>query len=195
MNENMEFRSDLLTKWLRALAYIAIVSIVNSVISILPIIPASVTTWISRGIMVAMVVCMFRLAPVNERYKKAGILRAVWLGCMIASLVFMPSILVLAASVLSIIAVYQEYSAHSEVVADKDAKLSRNWHSLFNWSIVTGLLVGFGSMITALIASFAGVEITRITAIITGILSVPQLVIEIVYLLYLKKMSAIFDHL
>ena len=193
MNENMEFRSDLLTKWLRVLMYIAIVSIVNSVISILPIIPASVTTWISRGIMVAMVVCMFRLAPVNERYKKAGILRAVWLGCMIASLVFLPSILVLAASILSIIAVYQEYSAHSEVVADKDAKLSRNWHSLFNWSIVTGLLVGFGSVVTALIASFAGVEITRITAIVTGILGIPQLVIEIVYLLYLKKMSAMFD--
>ena len=193
MNENMEFRSDLLIKWLRVLLYIAIVSIVNSVISILPIIPASVTTWISRGIMVAMVVCMFRLAPVNERYQKAGILRAVWLGCMIASLVFLPSILVLTASILSIIAVYQEYSAHSEVVADKDAKLSRNWHSLFNWSIVTGLLVGFGSMVTALIASFAGVEITRITAIVTGILSVPQLVIEIVYLLFLKKMSAIFD--
>ena len=193
MNENMEFRSDLLTKWLRVLMYIAIVSIVNSVISILPIIPASVTTWISRGIMVAMVVCMFRLAPMNERYQKAGILRAVWLGCMIASLVFLPSILILTASILSIIAVYQEYIGHSEVVADKDARLSRNWHSLFNWSIVTGLLVGFGSMITALIASFAGVEITRISAIVTGILSVPQLVIEIVYLLYLKKMSAIFD--
>ena len=143
--------------------------------------------------MVAMIVCMFRLAPVNERYKKAGILRAVWLGCMIASLVFLPSILILTASILSIIAVYQEYSAHSEVVADKDAKLSRNWHSLFNWSIVTGLLVGFGSVVTALIASFAGVEITRITAIVTGILGIPQLVIEIVYLLYLKKMSAIFD--
>ena len=193
MNENMEFRSDLLIKWLRVLVYIAIVSIVNSVISILPIIPASVTTWISRGIMVAMVVCMFRLAPMNERYQKAGILRAVWLGCMIASLIFLPSILILTASILSIIAVYQEYIGHSEVVADKDARLSRNWHSLFNWSIVTDLLVGFGSMITALIASFAGVEITRITAIVTGILSVPQLVIEIVYLLYLKKMSAIFD--
>ena len=188
MNENMGFRSDLLTKWLRALVYIAIVSIVNSAISILPIIPASVTTWISRGIMVAMAVCMFRMAPVNERYKKAGILRTVWLGCMLASLVFLPSILILAASILSIIAVYQEYTAHSEVVADKDAKLSRNWHSLFNWSIVTGLLVGFGSMVTALIASFAGIEITRITAIVTGILSIPQLVIEIVYLLYLKKM-------
>ena len=138
--------------------------------------------------MVAMIVCMFRLAPVNERYKKAGVLRAVWLGCMIASLIFMPSILSLVASILSIVAVYQEYNAHSEVIAEKNAKLSRNWHNLFNWSIVTGLLVGFGSMVTALITSFAGVEITRITAIVTGILSIPQLVIEIVYMLYLKKM-------
>lgn len=138
--------------------------------------------------MVAMIVCMFRLAPVNAHYRKAGILRAVWLGCMLASLFLLPSILILTASILSIIAVYQEYNAHSEVVAEKDAKLSRNWHSLFNWSIVTGLLVGFGSAVAALIASFAGIEITRITAIVTAVLSIPQLVIEVVYLLYLKKM-------
>ena len=188
MNENVENISELQVKWLRVLVYIATISIVNSVVSLLPIIPASVTAWISRGIMVAMIVCMFRLAPVNERYKKAGVLRAVWLGCMIASLIFMPSILSLVASILSIVAVYQEYNAHSEVIAEKNAKLSRNWHNLFNWSIVTGLLVGFGSMVTALITSFAGVEITRITAIVTGILSIPQLVIEIVYMLYLKKM-------
>ena len=75
MNKNVEFRSDLLAKWLRVLMYIAVVSIVNSLISFLPAMPASVTTWISRGIMIAMVVCMFRLAPVNERYKTAGILR------------------------------------------------------------------------------------------------------------------------
>ncbi|MBQ7050295.1 MAG: hypothetical protein IJN87_06675, partial [Firmicutes bacterium] len=103
MNENVENISELQVKWLRVLVYIATISIVNSVVSLLPIIPASVTAWISRGIMVAMIVCMFRLAPVNERYKKAGVLRAVWLGCMIASLIFMPSILSLVASILSIV--------------------------------------------------------------------------------------------
>ena len=188
MNENMEFRSDLLIKWLRVLVYIAIMRIVNSLIGILSIIPASVTTWISRGIMVAMVVCMFRLAPMNERYQKAGILRAVWLGCMIASLVFLPSILILTASILSIIAVYQEYIGHSEVVADKDARLSRNWHSLFNWSIVTAVFVGFGSAAATLTVSMMEMETVRIVSIINYILSVPQLVIEIVYLLCLKKM-------
>ena len=72
MNENMENRSELLVKWLRVLMYIAIVSLVNSVVNFLPFVPAAVTTWVSRGIMVAVVVCMFQLTPANERYKKAG---------------------------------------------------------------------------------------------------------------------------
>lgn len=62
MNENMENRSELLVKWLRVLMYIAIVSLVNSAMNFLPFVPAEVTTWISRGIMVAVVVCMFQLA-------------------------------------------------------------------------------------------------------------------------------------
>ena len=193
MNGNMEFRSDLLTKWLRVLTYITIVSIVNSMINFLPIIPASVTTWISRGIMVAMVVCMFQLASVNARYKKAGIMRAVMLGCMlITAFLYASSILTLAASILSIIAVYQEYSAHSELIAEKDAVLSRKWHSLFNWSIVAGLLVSFGSIITVLIATMLDMDAVRTTGLVVGILGIPQVVIEVVYLLYLKKMIALF---
>lgn len=193
MNENMENRSELLVKWLRVLTYIAMVSLINSVINFLPIIPASVTTWISRGIMVAMVVCIFQLAPVNERYKKAGIMRAAMLGCtLITAFLFASSILTLAASILSIIAVYQEYSAHSELVADKDAKLSRKWHSLFNWSIVAGLLVGFGSIVAVLIVTMLEMDAVRTTSLIIGILGVPQLAIEIVYLLYLNKMITLF---
>ena len=44
MNEYMEYRSELLVKWLRVLMYIAIVSLVNSVVNFLPFVPASVTT-------------------------------------------------------------------------------------------------------------------------------------------------------
>lgn len=194
MNENREFKKDLLTRWLRVLMYIAIVSIVNSVINFLPIVPAAVTTWIGRGIMVAMVVCMFRLAPVNARYQKAGIMRAVMLGCtLITAFLYTFSILTLATSILSIIALYQEYSAHSELVAEKDPKLSRQWHSLFNWSIVAGLLVGFGSVVAALISTMMGADAVRTTSIVVGIIGVPQLVIEVVYLLYLKKMIACFS--
>lgn len=194
MNENMEFKKDLIAKWLRIMMYIALASLVNSVIDFLPFVPASVTAWISRGIMVAMVVCLFQLAPANDRYKKAGIMRAVMLVCtLITAFLYASSILTLAASILSIIAVYQEYNAHSELVAEKDAKLSGKWHSLFTWGIIAAVLVSFGSIVTVLIVAMLEMDAVRATSVIVGLLSVPQLVIDVVYLLYLKKMMGYFQ--
>lgn len=195
MNEKMESKYDLINKWIRVLMYIAIVSLINSVINFLPFVPSSVTTWISRGIMVAMVICMLQLAPANERYRKAGIFRAVMLVCtLITAFLYASSILTLAASIMSIIAVYQEYSAHSELIAEKDPKLSKNWHSLFNWSLIAGLLVGFGSVVAVLIVTMMEMDAARTSGIIFVVLSVPQLVIEVVYLLYLKKMIGYFQN-
>ena len=194
MNENMENRFEVPVKWLRVLMYIAIASLINSVINNLPFVPSTVTTWISRGIMVAMIVCMFQLAPVSERYKKAGIMRAVMLVCtLITAFVKGTSILTLAASILSIIAVYQEYNAHSELIADKDSRLSGKWHSLFGWSLVAAVLVGFGSTVTVLILSFMGMDTVRLTAIIIGILSIPQMILDVVYMMYIKKMISAFE--
>ena len=192
MNENKEFDPGMLTKWLRVLMYIAIASLVNSIMNLLPLIPASITTWISRGIMVAMIVCMFQLAPANERYKKAGILRAVMLVCtLITAFLHQSSLLTLAASIVSIIAVYQEYYAHSELVAEQDAKLSAKWHSLFIWSILAGVLVGFGSVITVLIVAMLEMNAVRLAAWIIGLLGIPQMILDIVYMMYLKKMIEI----
>ena len=186
MNENMENRSELLVKWLRVLMYIAFVSLVNSVVNFLPFVPASVTTWISRGIMVAVVICMFQLASANARYKKAGIMRAIMLVCtLITAFVYAYSILNLVASILSIIAVYQEYNAHSELIADKDSKLSGKWHSLFMWGLIAGILVGFGSTVTVLILTMLQSDVVRLTAIFVGILSIPQMILDLVYMLYL----------
>ena len=194
MNENMENRYELLVKWLRVLMYIAFVSLVNSVVNFLPFVPAAVTTWISRGIMVAVVVCMFQLAPANTRYKKAGIMRAMMLVCtLITAFVYASSILNLVASILSIIAVYQEYNAHSELIADKDSKLSGKWHSLFMWGLIAGILVGFGSTVTVLILTLMESDVVPLTAIIVGVLGIPQIILDLVYALYLKKMVSIFE--
>lgn len=195
MSENMKSWHNMINKWLQVLIYISIVSLINSVLNFLPFVPAAVTTWISRGIMVAMVICMFQLAPVNARYKKAGIMRSVMLGCtLITAFLWASSILTLAASILSILAVYQEYSAHSELIADKDLKLSRKWHSLFNWGILAAVLVSFGSIVAVLIVSMLETDAVRTSAIIVGGLSIPQLVIDVVYLLYLKKMTGYFQN-
>jgi len=195
MNEYMEVKYDLITKWLHVLMYIAIASLINSIINFLPFVPAAVTTWISRGILVVMVVCMYKLSTINERYRKAWIMRASMLVCtLITAILFVSSFLTLAASILSIIAVYQEYNAHSELIADKDSKLSRKWHSLFTWSLIAGILVGFGSTVTVLILTMLETDVVRLTAIIVGILSVPQMILDLVYMLYIKKMISILEN-
>ena len=195
MNENMEIRSELLVNWLRVLMYIAIVNLINFGFNFLPFVPPAVTTWISRGIMVAMVLCMFQLGPAHPRYQKAGIYRGVMLGLtLITSILYASSLLTLAASVFSIMAVYQEYNAHSELIADKDSKLSGKWHSLFTWRLFAGILVGFGSIVTVLILTMLKTDVVRLTAVIVGILSVPQMILVLVYIFYIKKMISIFEN-
>lgn len=142
-----------------------------------------------------MVICMFQLAPVNARYRKAGILRAVMLICtLITAFVHASSILTFTASILSIVAVYQEYNAHSELVSDQDAKLAGKWHSLFNWSILAGVLVGFGSVLGALIVAAFEMDVVRVTALVIGLLGIPLMILDFVYILYIRKMIAIFEN-
>ena len=195
MIENTNFEICKLTKWLRVLMYIAIVSLVNSIVNYVPFVPASVTTWISRGIMVAIIVCLFQLASANGRYKTVAILRAIWLGTLIlGTLLHLPSVLVLGTSILSIIAVYQEYHGHSEVLADKDTVLSAKWKGLFIWSFIAPLLLSIGSSVAMVISSFMNLDVAKVTAITTGIMRIPQYVIDVIYLLYLKKMLSIFEN-
>jgi hypothetical protein len=65
MNDNMKYAK--IRVWLPVLMYCALASLINSVISYLPFIPASLTTWISRGIMLTMTVlgAFYLLTPVN----------------------------------------------------------------------------------------------------------------------------------
>ena len=195
MDENTNFDICKLTKWLRVLMYIAIVSLANSIVNYVPFVPASVTTWISRGIMVAMIVCMFQLASSNGRYKTAAILRVIWLGTLLlGTLLHIPSVLVLGTSILSIIAVYQEYHGHSEVLTEKDTVLSAKWKGLFIWSFIAPLLLSIGSSAAMVISSFMNLDVAKVTAITTSIIRIPQYGIDVIYLLYLKKMLSIFEN-
>ena len=190
MEEN---RIDI-AKWLRVLMYIAIAGLVNTFIGIPSFVPSIITSWISRIIMAVMVFAMLKLAPANDRYKKAGIQRAIVLALAIATdLLHSGAVLTLIAGTLAIIADYQEYHGHSELVEEKDHQLSGKWTSLFMWSIVVGLLLGFTSTAAGMFAAMAGIDTLKATIMIAAILSIPQYVIEIIYILYLKKMVTIFE--
>jgi len=181
-------------KWLRVLMYIAIAGLVNTLVGIPSFVPSIITSWISRILMAVMVFTMLKLATANDRYKKAGIQRAIVLALTIATdLLHSGAILTLIAGTLAIVADYQEYHGHSELMEEKDHQLSGKWTSLFLWSIVVGLLLGFTSTAAGIFAAMAGMDTMKATIMIAAILAIPQYVIEILYILYLKKMVAIFS--
>ena len=182
-------------KWLRILAYVAIISLINSIVGYFPFVPMPVSTWGSRGIMAATIYCMFNLSSENNRYKKAAIFRTAFLGCaLITSLIFGSYLLSIAASICSIVAVYQEYAAHSEVLVEKDMTLSRKWRKLFYLEFIAAVMLSLGSSVAAVIlmSSELQVNVSNISNIVILILKIPQFVIHVVRLLYLNKMITYF---
>lgn len=181
MNENT-------VKWLQILSYVALVSLLNPVLAMIPALPSGLPLWLSRGIMLAMVLCTYQLRKENGCYQKAALYQAIVLGCNLAvAYLFQSSILTFAASILSIMAVYQEYKGHSELVAALNAKLSAKWHSLFYWGLVVGILLSFGTIIASVLVAVAGMDVDRAVAVIVVVLSIPQVIIDTLYFLYLKK--------
>ena len=181
-------------KWFRILIYIAVAGLVNALVGMPSFIPTAVTTWVSRILMAVIVYAMFKLAPANDRYKKAAIQRTLVLAITIAT-EFMETaaVLTLLAGILSIVAEYQEYHAHSELVEEKDLKLSGKWTSLFMWSIIIGLILGFASTAASMLAVIAGLDVEKAAVIIAAALMIPEYIIDILYILYLKKMVSIFQ--
>jgi len=189
MNEN---RIDLV-KWIRVLIYITIARIVNTVVGIPAFIPTALTAWISRILMAGMVFAMFKLSPANDRYKKTGIQLAIVLVLTIATeLLNTGTVLTLIAGILSIVAQYQEYHGHSELIEEKDHQLSGKWTSLFMWSIVVGLILGFVSTAAGVLAAISGLDTEKAAVMIAALLLIPEYIIDAFYILYLKKMTAIF---
>jgi len=116
-------------------------------------------------------------------------LRVVEFVCgLLVSIPVVGTVLVFTASVLFIIAVYQEYHAHGEAVADKDAVLARKWNRLFGWGVIAVVLTAMGSSITTALLTLSGWDVTRIAGIFNGLLSLPLLVINVVYIIYIKRM-------
>jgi len=194
MEERKELPNEFIAKWLRVLMYVAIAGFANTLVGLLPLFPDPATAWISRLIMVVMIYSLFRLAPANDRYRKSAGFRAILVGVTVLTEVFSAgSVFTFAASILSIMALYQEYHGHSELIADKDDVLSGKWSSLFLWSIVAGVIVGFASTAAVMFVAMAEMDTGKAIAIIVAVLGIPQYIIEILYILYVKKMAAAFQ--
>ena len=77
------------------------------------------------------------------------------------------------------------------MIAEMDENLSNKWNGLFIWSFIAPLLLSIGSSVAMVTATFMNLDVSKITAITTGVMRIPQYVIDVVYLMYLKKMIGI----
>lgn len=195
MHENNGFvKSQNVLKWLRLLFYVHIASLVVSVITHIPIF-ATLAVWISRLLTVGVIVCLFRLAPANIRYRKAAVFRTVLFGCsVLTAFGLAASVFTFAGSICSLISIYQEYTGHSEMMNDLDAKLSGKWHTLFLWQIVVGVLSAFASMVATLFVVMLWMETTLAVVVNAGIIGVAGIIVEIIYLKYLNRMCCLIGN-
>jgi len=189
----MENYENLPVKWLRYLFYVHIAGIVVSLLGWITTSEA-LNVWLGRAVTLGVVVCMYQLSPLNPRYKKSFIFRGVMLLLtLITYLLYSSAFLTLAASVLSIIATYQEYHAHSELAAEKDGKLSRNWSSLFTWEIIVSVLTTVLTMAATLIMVMGEIGTSAVVAVITVIMKLVSLVLGVLYLVYLHRTMKLFE--
>lgn len=189
----MEYRENLPVKWLRYLFYVQIAGIAVSLLGWVSSSEA-LNVWLGRAVTLGVVVCMYQLSPMDSHYKKSFILRGVMLILtLITYLLHSSMLLTLAASVLSILATYQEYHAHSELVAQQDEQLSGRWSSLFIWEILVSVLTTVLTMAATLILVMGEIGTSATVAIITVIMKLVSLVLRVLYLVYLNRTAKLFD--
>ena len=178
--------------WLQRLFYIHIASLILSLVTMFWL-NNPITPWINYALSTGIVLCLLKLAPAFRRYRTAAILTAAVLGFTLLSKLALGTLMALIASVLAIIADYQELHAHGETVEEKDPALSRKWRGLFLWQLLIGILGGFASVAATVIMVLANMDTTQITQLVTGAIGLIALIPGILYLVYLHKTIKLFE--
>lgn len=194
MNEH----NEVLRKYLRVLLYTQIAYMVITCINAVTHWD-NITAWVNKGITVIGIWCLFQLPKVNPRYRTAAITRA---GALICGLLTLPvntsglglsSILMLAGSTCTWITDYQEYHGHSEIAAQWDEKLAKKWRDLFVWEVVVALGTSIVSLFGTIILASTGMLTDTITTVVILLTTVLGLVLEGLYLLYMKQTLTLIE--
>lgn len=179
-------------QWLRYLFYIHIAALAVSLTALISV-DLAITPWLSRLMTAGTAVCLYCLSPACPRYRRAAILTAVSLGLQVISLLALPTLLALAASILSIIAAYQELYGHAELVEQKNPKLAGRWRGLFLWQIIIGVLSGLSSVTAVVVMVLANMDQNKIIQLVTGATVLVALIPGILHLVYLRRTLRIFQ--
>ena len=181
----------LFLKWMKILFYIHCVSLVAYLIGLLPLI-GSLFGWVAPVVTVISIFCLYSLAPVNERYKKAAILSAVAFVLSVimkfSGIGFIIGLIFIVCMVCNLVAMYQEYGGHSDVLVTIDNKLSKNWHTLFNWQVFGSIVVAIIGAPVIIVAAVAFLLDANVISILTTVLiSCFDIILDVFYLVFLKR--------
>lgn len=204
--EAHEYDRDVMAKWLKFLFTVQLVDLaVSVVVALVLLVPAggigTLADWVSRAVTLCVIVAMFRLSAANQRYRKAFIAYLIAaIGTIAESLSVDPglalvfSLISLVGSIAGLVAVYQEYYGHGEIAESAgDSDLSRKWNSLFVWQIVVGLVISLVTVSSVMIGAAADAEMTKLVSIIVPIVMIPGILLQVIYLRYLKKTVALIE--
>lgn len=192
--KTMTNNKELFLTWTKNLYYLQCAALIGMLVASLPFV-GSWFGWVNTAISVGILFAMYKLSPVNARYRKAAIFLGISVVCAILVKGEILAILTFVASICSLVAIYQEYNGHSEMVAGIDEKLSSNWHSLFNWNFWGGIVVAiFGSVVVVI----AGVALILDASLLAGVVLILTLgfdtIIRIVYLRFLKRTREVYEN-
>lgn len=191
MEEHSQTHERLPVKWLRILFYAHIATTFKTCVSYLPI-DDTWTVWLGWAICALCIACLFRLSPAGTGYRKAAILKAAQLVCMLVGHFLVPT-LTYAASTLSIISCYFELHSHAQLAQELNPKLSKAFHRIFAWYLLLYALSLFSSAIVTVLR-FVNIDVIFVTKVISYILIAGGLVFKILYPVYLYRLLRQIDN-
>ena len=181
-------RAPVMAKWLMTMFWVNIAHIIINFIKI----ESSVTYTTIQSILVnvcTLVICfsLFQMRGEDARYGRAALFSlipvvfdlvfgvVIGYGDSTGTVIFVALVSV----ILSLLATYNEYHAHSCIVGDLDRDLGERWKKLWVWQII-GIVGTFFAIVLALVAAGFGAFLVLVAAVYV-------LVIQIIYLVTLYR--------
>ena len=183
----MTNKKELFLKWTKNLFFVQLVLLICAVLSAIPMI-GTVFQWISSILSLIIVYVLYQLAPVSERYKKAAIFTGISVIAGFLTKTDNFALLGLVISICSLVGLYQEYCGHSDMLDGIDNTLAKKWHSLFNWQIFGGIVLGvLAAPLVAVLAALLLFDANILTVLVLFLVTGFDTILRLVYLSYLKR--------
>lgn len=189
---NFDSFKDIIVKWVHILFLCQIANLFTNVLGAITAI-GSIAGWLSRIVTVVIIIALFNLAVVNERYRKAALFYGISVGGGILSALLNKNMFGVVFSICSIVASYHELNAHSEITASKNAKLSKRWHFLFFYQMVVGLISGFISSAGVVIAVLAEMNPDAIVSFALIVTALVGVILGLFHVMYLKQTLRLYN--